>query len=494
MNIQSLIPWAPLLLLIDLLLILGLSLRVIMRRLPVGVTFAWLFLVVVFPLGGIFLYLLFGELRLGYRRGQRAARLHAPFAAWLEQLGRRYQVTFDASQDQAEALSRVAFNSTRIPPLPDTQLELLIETDAIFERLVADIDAAERSCHLEFYIWQSGGWADAVAEALWRAAERGVVCRMLLDDVGSRAFLRGPEVRRLRQAGIEVQGALPAGLLRSLFRRFDLRLHRKIVVIDGKIGYTGSLNLVDPAYFPKARRVGKWIDAMARISGPAVEPLEITFIEDWLLETGATLPQLIEDPAVWWDQSAQQSQGGECCGGVQVIPSGPLQNPLAMERVLLNSIFLARQELVLTTPYFVPSDGLLEALVAAVLRGVEVTLIVPHHNDSWLVALASYPYLGELSMAGVKVRLFTGGLLHTKSVTIDGQVSLFGTVNLDPRSLYLNFEVALAVYQPEFTRCLHQVQMNYVAQTVPFPVEAWQARSAPRRLVNNMARLLKPLL
>ncbi len=494
MVIESLIPWAPLLLLIDLLLILGLSLRVIMRRLPVGVTFAWLFLVVVFPLGGIVLYLLFGELRLGYRRGQRAARLHAPFAAWLEQLGRRYQVVFDPSQDQAEALSRVAFNSTRIPPLPDTHLELLIETDAIFERLIADIDAAQRSCHLEFYIWQSGGWADAVAEALWRAAQRGVVCRLLLDDVGSRAFLRGPEVRRLRQAGIEVQGALPAGLLRSVFRRFDLRLHRKIVVIDGKIGYTGSLNLVDPAHFPKSRLVGEWVDAMARISGPAVEPLEVTFIEDWLLETGATLPQLMEEPAVWWDQASEQIVNRDCCGGVQVIPSGPLQNPLAMERVLLNSIFLARQRLVLTTPYFVPSDGLLEALVAAVLRGVEVTLIVPHRNDSWLVALASYPYLGELSMAGVKVRLFTGGLLHTKSVTVDGQVSLFGTVNLDPRSLYLNFEVALAVYQKEFTHRLYQVQMDYVAQTVPFPDDAWQARSAPRRLVHNVARLLKPLL
>jgi cardiolipin synthase A/B len=206
------------------------------------------------------------------------------------------------------------------------------------------------------------------------------------------------------------------------------------------------------------------------------------------------LPQLIEDPAVWWDQSAQQSQGGECCGGVQVIPSGPLQNPLAMERVLLNSIFLARQELVFDHAVLCSERWIAGSLGGSGLRGVEVTLIVPHHNDSWLVALASYPYLGELSMAGVKVRLFTGGLLHTKSVTIDGQVSLFGTVNLDPRSLYLNFEVALAVYQPEFTRCLHQVQMNYVAQTVPFPVEAWQARSAPRRLVNNMARLLKPLL
>jgi cardiolipin synthase A/B len=202
------------------------------------------------------------------------------------------------------------------------------------------------SCHLEFYIWQSAAGADAVAEALWRAAERGVVCRMLLDDVGSRAFLRGPEVRRLRQAGIEVQGALPAGLLRSLFRGVTFgcieRLSSSTARLVTPAASIWSIRLISP----KRRRVGKWIDAMARISGPAVEPLEITFIEDWLLETGATLPQLIEDPAVWWDQSAQQSQGGECCGGVQVIPSGPLQNPLAMERVLLNSIFLARQELV----------------------------------------------------------------------------------------------------------------------------------------------------
>jgi cardiolipin synthase len=272
-----------------------------------------------------------------------------------------------------------------------------------------------------------------------------------------------------------------------LFVRFDLRMHRKIVVIDGSIAYTGSLNLVDPRYFKQDAGVGQWVDAMVRVRGPAVEGLAITFLEDWELESEEGVENL---------QQIGDVHHLKACGetALQVIPSGPLNESTEIQDILLMAIYAARSELILTTPYFVPEDALLTALISAARRGVDVTLVVPARVDSMLIRLASQAVKGDMLLAGIRVMLFNEGLLHTKSITIDGEISLFGSLNLDPRSLHLNFEITLAVYDRDFTSRLRDLQQSYIAQSYPMDLEKWQRRTRFTSFTENAARLLGPLL
>jgi cardiolipin synthase len=459
-----------------------------MRRRPVGVTFAWLAIILSFPLGGAIIYLTFGELRLGNRRADWAKKIHEPFQKWLAGVEQMHgTVDWSKLGVECEPLSRLSQAVFDIPALPGNRLQLLPDWESVFHSLIADVDAAERTCHLVFYIWSEGGLADELLEAVVRAAERGVICRVLLDDVGSRPFLRGPQAKKLRDAGVQLQRALPVGLLRMLFFRVDLRMHRKIVVIDGQVAYTGSLNLVDPRYFKQDSGVGQWVDAMVRVQGPAVESLGITFLEDWELETSEGLDKLRETGDVH-----ELSDAGTA--PIQTIPSGPAFESRAVQDVLLMTIYAARRELILTSPYFVPDEVLATALATAARRGVDVTLIVPAKVDSFLVRYASQAFKGDLIQAGVKIALFDGGLLHTKSISVDGEFCLFGSVNLDARSLHLNFEITLAVYDAAFTSELRDLQMSYVEQSTWMDLEEWQSRSYRVRLFENTMRLLGPLL
>ncbi len=475
------------LLLADLAIRIGLSLRIIMRRLPVGTTLAWLSVVLVMPFAGALVYLLIGELRLGTRRVRHAAVIHRPYSAWLKGLRDRYPVDEVRLPVESQSLERLTEAAAGIPVLPGNHLELLTAADDILRRLIEDIDAARARVRLEFYIWHVGGLADDVVQALVRAAQRGVDCRVLLDSVGSRPFFATPQYQAMRDAGVQLRVALPVGLVRMLFVRFDLRLHRKIVVIDERIAYTGSLNLVDPRYFKQDAGVGQWVDAMVRLRGPAVEALGVTFLEDWELET---------DEGLATGQSAEQLSGQPLIGtsDVQVVPSGPLLRQHAIREVLLMAIYSARRELILTTPYFVPDESLLTALISAANRGVNVTLIVPARVDSLLVRLASRAYVDDLVSAGVRIYQFHDGLLHTKSITVDGQFSLFGSLNLDPRSLMLNFEITLAVYDPEFTNELRGLQHDYRDRSAQVQLDVLRRQSYRERLTNNIARLVSPLL
>ncbi len=472
---------------LDLFIRIGLSLRVIMRRRPVGVTLSWLMVILSFPFFGAVIYLLFGELRLGNRRARWAADIHAPYQQWLADLRNRFDVDWSSLGPQCRPLSRLAEAAVAVPALPGNDLQLIDDAQHAFRAIIADVDAAEKSCHMEFYIWNAGGTADEVVEALLRAVQRGVACRVLVDAVGSHEFLRSELAEKMRQGGIELHAALPAGLLRMWFVRFDLRMHRKIVVVDGRVAYTGSLNMVDPRFFKKEAGVGQWIDAMVRVRGPAVEGLAITFLEDWTLETGISVEEL---------RRTVEVPPAELTGpsAIQVVPSGPVVRSEAMQRILLMAIYSARKELVLTSPYFVPDEAMLTALTSAAERGVDVTLVVPAKVDSLLVRLASQAHKGDLLAAGVRVMLFDGGLLHTKSITVDGELSLFGSLNLDPRSLHLNFEITLAVYDGQFTSRLRKLQQSYIEQSESMDLAAWQSRSSVTRFIENVVRILSPLL
>jgi cardiolipin synthase len=269
--------------------------------------------------------------------------------------------------------------------------------------------------------------------------------------------------------------------------RPDLRLHRKIVVVDDAAGYTGSFNLVDPRLFKQDAGVGEWVDAMVRLEGPGVLALNALFRWDWEVETGHDLDAQAEsgDPSV--DLRAGETD-------VQVIPSGPGKTGNSIYQILLMAIYSARHEVVITTPYFVPDEAVSTALLTAAERGVKVTIIVPERNDSRLVHYTCRSYFDDMLAAGIRIFGFKGGLLHTKSVVVDRQVALFGSVNLDVRSFWLDFEVTLGVYDPDFAERLLALQEKYIKDSMPVDLQTWQQRPGKERFIENLARLASPLL
>lgn len=460
------------------LIVAALSVRVILRRRPVGVSMAWLVVLFSIPFFGVMIYLLFGEPRLGRRRMSRTMTHASEAAGWQARLPR----ATDTVPAGAAALSRQAERVLGQPVLGGNALSLLTDADAFFTALLRDVAGARSTVDAGFYIWDGRGRGGEVVEALIQAAGRGVRCRVLADGMGSKEFLRGPEAARLRAAGVALTAALPTGLLRALLARADLRNHRKIVVIDGDVAYTGSQNLVDPRWFHQQAGVGEWVDAMLRLEGPAAAALCGVFALDWSIEND--LPFAVP--------SAPAAPAAGAL--VQVAPSGPGLHPEAIHQLLLSAIYSAHEELVLTTPYFVPEESMLTALLSAALRGVAVTLIVPAHNDSLMVRYASVAHFDDLMAAGVHIARFRGGLLHTKSLTIDGQSAVIGSVNLDMRSLWLNFEISLLIYDAEFTRRLRALQGQYLCASEPLDPVAWRARPGWRRFVEDTFRLLGPLL
>lgn len=468
------------------LLVAGLAVRILARHLPVGSTLAWLVILFVLPLFGPALYLFIGENRLGNKRARRWTEIHDLYRGWQGRLKTRSDIDWSRLHPRARALARHGESITGFVALQGHALQLLEGWDDFVDTLVADIDAARSSCHLEFYIWESAGRAAEVEAALARAAGRGVTCRVLVDDVGAGRFLRSREVAALRAAGVQVVSQLPVGLLRVLFVRMDLRNHRKIVVIDGEIGYTGSMNLVDPAYFKSNAGVGRWVDAMVRLRGPAVEVLNGAFLEDWELETDEGM-EVLETA----DLKAVHEEGDTV---VQVVPSGPGLNRASIHQLLLSLLYSAERELVLTTPYFVPDESIMTALVSAARRGVQVTLNVPERLDSVLARFAGAACFEELLDAGVQIARYEPDLLHTKAITVDGRIAVLGSVNIDMRSLWLNFEISLFIYDRACVSRVRELQARYLQDSVLLHPRAWRERSLGSRVAEGVLRLMGPLL
>jgi len=382
-----------------------------------------------------------------------------------------------------ESVSRLVHSAVGLPPMGGHRLQLLTDSGSIMRAMIADIDAARASIHMEFYIWNAGGFVDDLIEALVRAAGRGVACTTLMDSLGSRPFFKSEATRRLRSAGVSVVEVLPVNPLRALFVRFDLRDHRKIAVIDRCIAYTGSMNIADPRFFKQDAGVGEWVDAMARIEGPAAWVLEAVSLSLTALQTGSHFAPL-PPPDL-------PSTGN---GHVQIFPSGPQTSRVRIDALLLTAIYAARREIVLTTPYFVPGEALLTALRSAALRGVRVILIVPEKIDSRLVRYASEAYHEDLLEVGVTILRFRDGLLHTKSVVVDEEFTVFGTVNLDLRSFELNFELSLIAFDHEFSAATRALQHAYETRSRALRLDEWRARPRSRRLLENAVQMMSPLL
>lgn len=470
-------------------IVVFIGVRVVMRRSARGIALSWLLLVATLPIVGASLYLLIGERRIGRKRSGSITALRADF----RQIARATipadftAVDWASLPAAAQAMDRLGRSLVGGATVRGNTFKLLTDTQSILAAIVHDVDAAKTSVLMEFYIWHEGGAADEVLEAVLRAAGRGVRCLLLIDALGARPWWKGGQPKRLRDAGVQLRAALPVGLVRTLVGRTDLRLHRKIVVIDGMAAWTGSMNLVDPRYFKQDSGVGEWVDAMVRLEGTVVNPLAGILIGDWNLETGESVQELIDAAGLGKAQPLGTAN-------IQVVPSGPGESEDGLLQMILGLINSAQHELVLTTPYLVPDDPMILALRGAAGRGVEVTLIVPEKVDSFLTRYASRSYYDDLLDAGVVVQLYRGGLLHTKSITVDETMSMFGTVNFDMRSLWLNYEVALFVYQREFAGALRGLQRSYVGQSRQLDPSVWATRPFRERLIENTLRLFSPLL
>ena len=306
--------------------------------------------------------------------------------------------------------------------------------------MVADIDAAKDHVHVLFYIWLPDHNGCKVVEALKRAAARGVTCRAMADDLGSRTIIRSEHWQAMRAAGVRVAAGLPIGnpLLRPFDGRIDLRNHRKIVVIDDRITYCGSQNCADPEFLVKAK-YAPWVDAVMRFEGPIARQNQFLFASDWMTYVDENLDDILSKPL------PLPTPGG---APAQVIGTGPTVRYSAMPEMFESLLFAARREVVVTTPYYVPDESLQNALCTTAYRGVDTTIVFPARNDSWIVGAASRSYYADLLAAGVKIYEYEGGLLHTKSLTLDGEVTLIGSANMDRRSFELNYENNILFHDP----------------------------------------------
>ncbi len=446
---------------------------------------AWIVVIIAVPLVGIFSYILLGETNIGRHRVERMhavlARLPDVAAApgWDDA-----NLKADLPQRYAH-LFQVGKSINGFDPVGGNRAQLMQDSNATIDHMVADIDAAKDHVHLLFYIWLPDNNGRRVVEALKRAVGRGVTCRAMADGLGSRTMIHSEHWQTMQKEGVHLAVALPIGnpLLRPLKGRIDLRNHRKIVVIDDFITYCGSQNCADPEFLVKAK-YAPWVDAMMRFEGPIARQNQHLFVGDWMEETGEEISHLLKQPLLPAPQGFP----------AQVVGTGPTIRFSAMPEMFESLMYTARRELVISTPYYVPDEAMQTGLCSSAHRGVDTTIIFPARNDSWIVGAASRSYYDDLLAAGVRIFEYEGGLLHTKSLTLDGEVTLIGSANMDRRSFELNYENNILFYDPPLTAEVRHRQDSYIAQSKPVTGDMVAHWSWQRRLWNNAIAMLGPVL
>jgi cardiolipin synthase len=457
---------------------------VILRRQFVpGAAIAWLGIIFLHPYIGLALYVLVGEAHLGRGRVARHRQLAARY---------RFECSDPTAiactpslpvDPAAEPFARQAEKIAGLPIVPGSTLELIDDTPRFIDRLVADLDAATRSAHLLYYIFEDDGSGRRICEALSRAARRGVTCRLIVDAIASRSFLRSATRVELESTGVAVVAALPVVPFRRHLARLDLRNHRKLAILDRRIAFAGSHNIIDADY--GGRRGGPWFDLTGRFQGPVVAELATVFDEDWEFETGQSIapPNSGAETVAYTDGSP-----------MQVVPTGPSSPAETFRRLLLAALQCARSQLILTTPYFVPDEPTVVALMMAADRGVDVKLILPTKPDHLFAAAAGRAHFARLLESGVHIHCFRPGLLHAKTVTVDDHFALLGSANLDVRSFNLNFELTTALYGPHVTQQLRTLQLYYLTNCDELTVDTWSKRSPLATYTDAAISLISPLL
>lgn len=447
---------------------------------------AWIVVIAALPVVGIVAYLFFGETSVGRRHTARMRAVIANMPAFPAAVPGDEQNLRAEVPGRYRHLFKLGESISGFEPVGGNSAQLMADSDAAIDGMIADIDTATDHVHLIFYIWLPDNNGRKMVEALIRAARRGVTCRALADGLGSRLLINKSEHwQAMRDAGVQVAVALPLGnpLIQPLRGRVDLRDHRKILVIDGRITYCGSQNCADPEFRIKAK-YAPWVDIMLRFEGPIAAENQRLFASDWMTYTDENLDELLRRPV-------PAPQAGF---PAQVIGTGPTVRYSAMPEMFETLMYAARRELVITTPYFVPDEAMQNALCSTAWRGVDTTIVFPARNDSWIVGGASRSYYADLLAAGVRIYEFPDGLLHAKTLTADGQLALVGSANMDRRSFELNYENNILFVDAQTTGLVRTRQFEHIAHSrlvADSDVLAWPLR---RRLWNNTLAMLSPLL
>jgi cardiolipin synthase len=450
---------------------------------------AWLLLILVEPIIGFAIFLLVGRIALSRGRMERKSAAVEVMQAWAAQQVNVIEPPLTAP------VERIAQLNERLGALPivDGNTVAMREGYAqVIQEIADEVDRATSYVHIEFYIV---AWDEVTApllEAMSRAAARGVTVRLLFDHLGSlrvkryRAF-----VRRLRTSGIAWQPMLPLQPLRGRFRRPDLRNHRKIALVDGRIGWTGSLNLIEPGYHrATSHRLGReWVELMVRVEGPVTATLNGVFASDWYAETGEEVDHELASSTA--GEEVVREPGDIAC---QVVPSGP---GLAVEnnlRMFTSLLYLATERISITSPYFVPDESLLYAVTTAAQRGIPVELFVSEDSDQFMVGRAQASYYRALLEAGVRIHRYPSpAILHSKHLTIDSNIAVIGSSNMDMRSFALNYEVTLMLTGGDIVPRFREVEDTYRSLSRELTLEEWRRRPRRSTYVDNAMRLTSAL-
>ncbi|BGI51092.1 MAG: cardiolipin synthase [Arsenophonus endosymbiont of Ceratovacuna japonica] len=461
---------------------------ILLKRRPVTFILTWLLIIYIIPSIGIITYLALGDLYLDKLKIIKSKDIWSSVSFWIKKFKKSKHIICKNNSIIAESLFKLCEKRQGISGVKSNKIKLLTNYQDAINTIINDINSAYYNIEMVFYIWQDEGLVCKVTDALINASKRGVKCRIMIDSAGSWSFFHSQKPNKMREAGIELIESLKVNLFRLFLRRIDIRQHRKIIIVDNYISYVGSMNMVDPNYFKQKSNIWQWIDIVVRMEGPISIILGIIYSFDWEMETGKSIipPIPSNTNIVSFEKIITYS--------TQVIASGPGYPEELIKQSLMITIFSARKQLIFTTPYFVPSDDLINAICTASMRGVEVLIIIPNWNNSFLVHWASRSFYSELLEAGVKIYQFNDGLIHTKSLSVDGELSLIGSVNLDMRSLWLNFEITVVIDDKSFSNDLRLIQYDYIAHSTPLIQKNWNKRPLWNHVIERICYLFSPLL
>jgi len=469
-------------------LVIDLSIRVFSlafvprNRKPQTAT-AWLLAIFLIPYVGFILFLLLGSTKLPKRRREKQEEINSYILETTEGMDEVVRdVDFPPWLDSMVELNRTLGS---MPLVGGNTAKLYTEYAESLDAMTAAVGSAKKYVHVEFYILSLDDTTAPFFDALAAAVARGITVRVLLDHVASR---RSPgyraTIRRLKTIGVLWRLMLPVQPLRGKYQRPDLRNHRKLVVIDGKIAFTGSQNMIDRSYNKRSniRRKLQWKDLMVRFDGPIVAGVNALFVTDWYSETDELLTR--EASGVPPEKTTQNILDA------QIVPSGPGFEHENNLRLFNGMLYNAQQKVIITSPYFVPDDSMLYAITNAAYRGVDVQLFVSAVADQPLVFHAQRSYYEELLRSGVRIwRYQAPTVLHAKHFTIDDDVAVIGSSNMDMRSFTLNFEISVMVHGKHIVDQLRKVEESYRANSKELFLEDWLRRPIRSQVLDNMARL-----
>ncbi len=433
---------------------------------------AWVTVLILLPAVGLVLYIFFGRniknKRMVSRRNKRQIlrRAKAPRHKSPTNLKPEYQ-----------GIARLIYTMTGAAYIPGNEVKVYSSGAKKFEALASDLRNARKFINLQYYIFEDDELGREIADILIERARAGVKVRVIYDHVGS-FQVSSDFFKRLKKEGIEAYPFLKVTFI-PFASRVNWRNHRKIVIIDGEIGYIGGMNIanryLDGGKFPL------WRDCHLRIEGPAVSALQYSFALDWSFMRNEVLEQ----------ECTSQPAGTV---GIQAISGGPMNQWNNIAHVFMRAILNARKRIYLQTPYFLPPESLLKSLQNAALAGVDVRIMIPRKSDSWMLSYSSRSYITECLRSGIKVYFFTPGMLHSKVLIIDDELSSVGSTNFDFRSFEHNFEANLVLYSPEANATLREVFQADQEHCERIYADEWKKRPALHRGLESVVRLLAPIL